>query len=178
MDALLSLLESGNIRPTAREIADEAGTSLRSVYVHFDDLEDLFCAASQRQGERIRSIVAAIAEGPFEPRLAAFVAQRQAVWETTRFIRTAAALQEPFSPALATIMAATRAAALAEVAKLFAPELAGLGVEDRAATLSACDALSSGPVWDHWRFHQRHSIAMSAQILSTGLRSLLGRTFA
>ena len=41
VDALLALNEKGNLRPTAREIAAEAGVSLRSIYVHFDDVESL-----------------------------------------------------------------------------------------------------------------------------------------
>src|SRR4051794_7539538 len=53
VEALLDLLNAGNPRPTAREIAEQAGVSLRSVYVHFDDLEDLFLAATGRHLERI-----------------------------------------------------------------------------------------------------------------------------
>src|ERR1044072_5768679 len=48
VEALLSLLDEGNLRPTARQVAERAGVSLRSVYVHFDDLEDLFTAAAHR----------------------------------------------------------------------------------------------------------------------------------
>jgi AcrR family transcriptional regulator len=51
VDALLSLNEQGNLRPTAREIAAEAGVSLRSIYVHFDDVEALFIAAAIRHAE-------------------------------------------------------------------------------------------------------------------------------
>src|SRR3954470_18279608 len=38
VSAVLDLVNEGNPKPTAREIADRAGVSLRSVYVHFDDL--------------------------------------------------------------------------------------------------------------------------------------------
>ena len=48
VDALLTLNERGELRPTARDIAAEAGVSLRSVYVHFDDLEALFVESSRR----------------------------------------------------------------------------------------------------------------------------------
>ena len=46
VDALLTLNARGHLRPTARDIAAEAGVSLRSVYVHFDDLEALFVESS------------------------------------------------------------------------------------------------------------------------------------
>jgi len=45
---MLDLVTDGSPRPTAKEIAERAGVSLRSVYVHFDDLEDLFCVAAKR----------------------------------------------------------------------------------------------------------------------------------
>ena len=51
VDALLTLNERGQLRPTARDIAAEAGVSLRSVYVHFDDLEALFVESSRRHTE-------------------------------------------------------------------------------------------------------------------------------
>jgi len=47
--ALLGLISEGDVRPTAGRIAERAGISLRSVYVHFDDLDDLFLAAFQRR---------------------------------------------------------------------------------------------------------------------------------
>ncbi len=50
------LIDGGNLRPTAREVADEAGVSLRSVYVHFDDVESLFVAASARHFEHVQGL--------------------------------------------------------------------------------------------------------------------------
>src|SRR3954447_22420453 len=55
VDAVLDLVATGQTRPTAREIADAAGISVRSVYVHFDDLDDLFRAAADRHFPRPRS---------------------------------------------------------------------------------------------------------------------------
>ena len=56
VDAVLELV-GGQARPTAREIADAAGISVRSVYVHFDDLDDLFRAAADRHFERMASLL-------------------------------------------------------------------------------------------------------------------------
>ena len=38
MGALLDLLEAGEMRPTAAQIAQRAGVSLRSVFQHFESL--------------------------------------------------------------------------------------------------------------------------------------------
>src|SRR5258705_9594197 len=49
VDALLRLLEEGDLRPPAPRIAARAGVSLRSVVHHFAHLESLFAAAADRQ---------------------------------------------------------------------------------------------------------------------------------
>ena len=40
--ALLDLVESGNIAPSAAEVAEAAGVGLRSVFRHFDDMDSLY----------------------------------------------------------------------------------------------------------------------------------------
>ena len=61
--AVLELVRAGNPRPTAKEIAARAGISLRSVYVHFDDLDDLFAAAGARQAEEVAHLLYAVDAG-------------------------------------------------------------------------------------------------------------------
>ena len=63
VDALLALNDRGVLRPTARDIAAEAGVSLRSLYVHFDDLESLFVAAGQRHTERLLAQLPPLIQG-------------------------------------------------------------------------------------------------------------------
>ncbi len=152
VDALLDLLRSGNLRPTAKEIAERAGTSLRSVYVHFDDLEDLFTAAATRAIGRIAGMVQPIdPTGSLEARLDAFVAQRARVFEGLGQVRRAAALQEPFSPGLAALLGQGRRRSRIEIETVFGPELSRYDGAERAAIAAACDALASAAAWDHWR---------------------------
>src|SRR5574341_1525078 len=102
VEALLTLNDEGNLRPTAREIADRAGVSLRSVYVHFEDLEDLFSAAAAKQFERLMTLYRPLPhDGPLAQRLEAFVDQRTRIMEAAAPVHRAALLKEPFSPALA-----------------------------------------------------------------------------
>ena len=49
VDALLSLLEDGVLRPSARQVAERAGVSLRAVFQHFDDMESLYAEWVRRQ---------------------------------------------------------------------------------------------------------------------------------
>ncbi len=53
VDALLTLLDEGELRPTAERIAERAEVSERSVFQHFPDREALFEAVARQQWERI-----------------------------------------------------------------------------------------------------------------------------
>src|SRR3954468_4015968 len=152
VDALLDLLREGNLRPTAKEIAERAGTSLRSVYVHFDDLEDLFTAAATRAVLHISTLVEPIpSSGPLEARVDAFAAQRSRVYEGLGEVRHAATLQEPFSPSLAALLAEGRRRGRHESEAVFQAELARFDESERESVAAACDALASADAWAFWR---------------------------
>jgi TetR/AcrR family transcriptional regulator, regulator of autoinduction and epiphytic fitness len=166
VDALLALNERGNLRPTAREIATEAGVSLRSVYVHFDDIESLFLAASARHGERMAALLPRIEwSGSLDERLALFLLRRRRLNEEGAAIRRAAVLQEPFSAALRRALARGREILRAETAVAFAPEIDVLPPERRAGLARALDAVTSPTTWEALRSHQKLSAgAAEAQV--------------
>lgn len=69
VDALIDLIDEGALRPAARLVAERAGVSLRSVYVHFDDLDDLFSEVGRRQARRLRALTRPVDPGlPFAAR--------------------------------------------------------------------------------------------------------------
>ena len=55
VDALLDLLDEGVARPTAQQVAERSGVSLRSIFRIFDDVETLHAEAAARQLERNRA---------------------------------------------------------------------------------------------------------------------------
>ncbi len=123
-DALLDLVVAGNLRPTAREIAARAGVSLRSVYHHFDDLEDLFCVAARRQLDRISPLLGrAATQGTLAERAADLVRRRAVLYERFGPIRRATELQAPFSPTLQRLASNAQERGRAELARVFAIEL-------------------------------------------------------
>ncbi|HEY8547350.1 MAG TPA: TetR/AcrR family transcriptional regulator [Acidimicrobiales bacterium] len=157
VDALLELIDAGNLRPTAREIAEQAGVSLRSLYVHFDDVEALFFAAAVRHEERSAKVLPETrTDGPFEDRLLAFVQRRAMIYERGRNIRHAAVLQEPFSAAIRKILEEARRMGRHEVARVFAPELAALDDDRRPRALAAVDLAVHAGGWDVLR--QQHDL--------------------
>ncbi|HEX6236016.1 MAG TPA: TetR/AcrR family transcriptional regulator [Acidimicrobiales bacterium] len=170
VDALLSLLEQGHLRPTAREIAAEAGVSLRSVYVHFDDVESLFIAAASRHGRRMAALLPPVEYvGALGARLDLFIERRRRLNEEGAAVRRAAVLQEPFSRALHRALKVGRDYLSSEVANAFAPEIgarpAGEGDRLRLALVIA----ASGAAWEALRTQHR----LSADEAEAQLRATL-----
>jgi TetR/AcrR family transcriptional regulator of autoinduction and epiphytic fitness len=156
VDALLALIDQGNLRPTAREIAAQAEVSLRSLYVHFDDVEALFFAAALRHEERgAARIPETLTKGTFEERLVAFFERRGLIYELGHNVRRAAVLQEPFSLAIRAILEEARRLSRQELDCVFAPELAGLDADRRRTTLASLDLVTCASGWDVLR-EQHH----------------------
>lgn len=175
--ALLALIKEGDLRPTAGRIAERAGISLRSVYVHFDDLDDLFLAAAREHRGGVFALTRELpASGPFETRLAAFVDQRARVLEAIAPVARAATLQEPFSPALAASSEAARHLGRSELERVFAIELADLDADIRDHARDACDTLTSSDTWHFLRVRRALTPEAAAATLSTSLRLLLRPT--
>jgi AcrR family transcriptional regulator len=175
VEALLSLLDDGNFRPTARQVAERAGVSLRSVYVHFDDLEDLFTAAAHSHFERVRDLVESIpGDGPLESRLDAFVRQRERIHEASAQVRRAAVLQEPFSPALAQVLSLGRQFSRAEIETVFAPELGRREGADRNRLLLELEVVSNASTWEALRLQHDLPSGNTREVVADMLRALLG----
>jgi TetR/AcrR family transcriptional regulator of autoinduction and epiphytic fitness len=174
VEALLALIDEGRPRPTAREIADRAGVSLRSVYVHFDDLEDLFTEAANKTYERMAALITRLpTEGPLAERIDAFVAQRCRLMEAGGPVRHAAVLQEPFSPTLAKVMKLVRTAARDEVERVFATELDRRQGDARERLLAAVDVATSGASWETLRVHAGLSFDRASAVVAEMLMKLL-----
>jgi AcrR family transcriptional regulator len=172
--ALLALIAEGDLRPPAGRIAERAGISLRSVYVHFDDLEDLFIAAAGEQRSRVLALTQKLpATGDFDTRLAAFVDQRGRVLEAIAPVAKAAAVHEPFSPTLAATTKTARQLGRAELEYVFATELAAIDPALHAAALDACDALTNSDGWAFLRGHRGLDPQDATQSLAVALRLLL-----
>ncbi|MFN8039558.1 MAG: TetR/AcrR family transcriptional regulator [Acidimicrobiales bacterium] len=173
VDALLQLLDEGDLQPTATRIADRAGISLRLIYHHYGDLESLFRAAAERQAERLADLAEDIpADLPAAERLTRFVDQRTAMLEWITPVRRAALLQEPFSEQLQAARDALMAIAEQQVAEVFAPELEA--ADDRAVA-HAVTAVASWGFWNDLRTVGRTTAEAQAAV-AAALAALLGIT--
>ncbi|HEY3723553.1 MAG TPA: TetR/AcrR family transcriptional regulator [Acidimicrobiia bacterium] len=175
--AVLELVRAGDPRPTAKEIAARAGISLRSVYVHFDDLDDLFAAASRRQTEAVAPLLSPVDAGhPLRQRIDEVVAQRSAIWEELAPVRRAVLVWESSSPTLREgALRATRRARR-DLARVFATELAPLDDDDRRVTLEALHLATSAAAWEVLRTECRLSVDAAARVVDTTITAVLEAT--
>jgi AcrR family transcriptional regulator len=152
VDALLALIDEGSHRPSAREIAERAGVSLRSVYVHFEDREALFLAVAAEHARRLGELIDPIpASAPFEERLSEWTRQHALIFERSAALRHAATVEAAGSPAVAASSANGRAFDRAWLEEVFADELAALDPAERPWRVALAESVSSGQLWDRLR---------------------------
>lgn len=88
--ALVALLENGEPSPTAESIAAKAGVSLRTVFRHFEEMENLHLEIASMVFERIRPMLEQPLEHTHWPAvLFESVSRRAAVFETIAPYKTA-----------------------------------------------------------------------------------------
>ncbi len=174
VDALLALIERGDLRPSAARVAARAGVSLRSVFQHFRDIESLFAAAATRQAERLAPLAGGVPDdGPLPMRLDAFVRARARLLDAIAPVRRAALLLEPFSAEIQTRLGAFRALKAAEVRRVFAAELARRPPAARRRLAAALIATASWTTWQALREHQGLSQDEARRALRLMLDALL-----
>ena len=145
LEALLELLSSGHLTPSAAEIAERAGVSERSLFRYFDDLPDLLLSAVARFNERH----VADFEIPVDPalpladRITAVVDRVLYQREVLGGIAVMARARAPFQPILAEVLVQRRRFAREQLEKVFAPELDRLDPAGRIAVLVSVEVLCS-----------------------------------
>ncbi|MFR9730738.1 TetR/AcrR family transcriptional regulator [Saccharopolyspora sp. MS10] len=101
IDALLSAINEGQYAPTARDVAQRAGVSERSVFTHFRDFDDLRAAAARHQRSRIRAALVPISPAlPLTERVDLVLAQREVVFGLMARVRVVVLWHLPEGPPL------------------------------------------------------------------------------
>ncbi|MCW2986260.1 MAG: TetR/AcrR family transcriptional regulator [Conexibacter sp.] len=175
MEALIALLEEGHPQPTIEEIAARASVAPRTVFQHYADREALFAAVSEHRETHLQALMGAIDPGaPLAERIDAIVAQRARVFEWIAAVRRGALLMEPFSESVHASLEAFRTAKRAELARVFAAEIAARTDErERAALIAALGAAGSWSHWDALRAQQDLAVEDASAALALALRGLL-----
>jgi AcrR family transcriptional regulator len=174
VEALISLLEEGNAQPTVEEIAARASVAPRTVFQHYPDREALFAAVSAYREAHLQALMGSIdPAAPLAQRIDEIVAQRARVFEWIAAVRRGALLMEPFSASVHEALESFRAAKRAELARVFAAEIAARPEEERPALVAALGAAGSWSAWDALRTQQRLDVDEASAALRLTLRGLL-----
>lgn len=171
VEALLELLDEGVVRPTAQQVAERSGVSLRSIFRIFDDVETLHAAAATQQLSRVRHLFVDVAAvGTVVERVTAMVAINARLYESVAPVRRAALRAAPESAPLRDQLARVRGWLRSEIERVFAAELAD---GEHESTASLLEVLMSFEAWDQLRMAQGLSATRAAEVVADGALGLL-----
>jgi AcrR family transcriptional regulator len=174
VDACLELVGEDDVRPTGPRVASRAGVSVRSVFQHFDDLESLYAAVSERSSARVAPLIVPIDVSlSLDERILSLVRQRACVLEEISPVCRAASVHAPFSAELRRRLQEGHDAMRSQAVSVFEPELSALPTKKREQFEDVIDAATSWPNWNILRTFQGRSVERAAQTVELMLRSLL-----
>ncbi len=175
-DALVALLRAGDPEPTAKAVAARAGVSLRLVFHHFADMDDLyhFVAAMQlrRQWTGMPRLSPRLS---LASRIERTVAHRAALFEEISPVRRALARRASSSPAVAQAVAAADNLLRESLRATFAPELTELAPAVRSEYLGALDASTSWELWERLRSASGVGVRTARRVVTRMLAALWTR---
>ncbi len=168
-DALFELVESGELIPTAEQVARRAGVGERTVFRHFADMETLFSELSGRLESEMRPLLEQpTATGSREQRVRALVERRAELYERISPFKHSGTLQRVHSEVLQRKHAAMN--------RTFREHLSGaLGdsISGGSEILEALDFLTSFEAWDRLRNDQNLSRERASQVCIASILKLL-----
>jgi AcrR family transcriptional regulator len=172
-EALVELLRTGEPDPTAKAVAQQAGVSLRLVFHHFADMDDLyeFVATLQlrRQWAEMPRLPATLS---LSTRVERTVAHRAALFEDVSPVRRALACRAASSPAVGRGVAAADTLLFEDLKATFDPELAALPSSTRAEHLGAMDTCTSWEAWERLRTTSGMPVRGARRVMSLLLTAL------
>lgn len=168
VDALLDLLNESVVRPTAQQVAERSGVSLRSIFRIFDDVETLHAAAASQQLARVRHLFVDVAAvGSVEQRVDEIIELNARLYESVAPVRRAALRTAPESPPLREQLGRLRMWMRAEIDRVFASELRA------GPSAAALEALFSFEAWDQLRVAQQLPVDEAGQVVRTAALAVL-----
>lgn len=143
VEALLELFAEGQLHPTAQQLAQRSGVSLRSVFRYFDDMQELTLRAVEVHLAR----VAPLYDLPRRPetatldeRIRTIAEHRARIYVAVAPVVRGASLRFHRSPELAELAERQRRIVRDQVEDWFTPELDRLGGDERLLLFACLDA--------------------------------------
>lgn len=175
LSSLLELVEDGNLAPTAAQIAERSGVSLRSVFRYFEDRDQLLREAASMAYGRYSELarIHHFGRGTFEDRLAAIIDQRLVLFAAIAPI-VRVRYRTLVDPILSETIIAETQPLHEQVVQQFEPELAGLEDDHREPVTAALTALLSPEVFDLFVDTQGRDHDEVREIYTAAVRALIG----
>ncbi len=146
VEAHTAMLREGQLKPTAAQVAERAGVSVRTLWGAFGDMEGLLQATTSywmSADDELRTLI-----DPYTPlpeRIEAYCAERVRRLEGIAPGARSAQLMEPFSAALTASRRTHLGRAVEDAERTFAAELAACSDPDATR-----DALVASVSWNAW----------------------------
>lgn len=175
LDAALELFGEGVLTPSATEVAERSGVSLRSVYRYYEDLEELLRASIARNVERNRSLfeMEGLGDGPLAERIDRFVEGRSRLYEELAGMARAAVVRARTNEILREQLVRQMAVLRQQTSAMFAPELTARRGQERQELADALAVLTGFEALEVLRTALGRTPEQARQVLRSTLRTLL-----
>lgn len=176
VEALVSLYADGYVDPSAAEIAERAGVSERSLFRHFDDIDDLchtaFVVQWKRLADRTRLLVALTAST--DEKIAAVVEQRVGLYLDMMNVMRITRMHAVRNDTVLRHVQSSRKELRKQIERLFASECEVLPTEKAKSLLLTINALLSFEHIEQLRVDQGMPTSRIVSSLRAALSSLFG----
>ena len=171
LDALFTLVESGELQPTAEQVAQQAGVGTRTVFRHFADMESLYVELHERVEKEVRPLLGRrLPAGDITTRAAALIQQRSLIFERiSPFMLSGQALRHG-SRFLQQSHARFCRILRTDLEKSFVAELAA--ADEPAQLLDGLDLLASFEAWHRLRTEQGLSRTRASRVVHQSLLAI------
>lgn len=176
IDALIELVDEGDLSVSMDAIVERSGVSERSIFRYFTDLADLAIAAIRAVVERAEPlrVIADIGEGTLEHRIDEMIATRLRVAEQTHAFGTLARRRLALTPEIQQALTNVVLLLRAQIAEQFAPELDAMADDDAVVVSDLLLTLLSYEGLDVMWLRLENDHDAVAQRWRVGMHALLG----
>jgi AcrR family transcriptional regulator len=175
VDALLGLIENGEIDITAALIASKAGLSERSIFRYFDDVSDLHRSVCDQafSKEIALALIDDAGTGSLDTKIENFINQRVRIYTMNEKIAPAARSFAFKNPIIKNQIVRGRKLLRIQIIKHFEVELSALDKQQQQAAVAIIDSLTTFESYDMMRSDQKMSVHTIKSILTESIRKAL-----
>lgn len=169
VDALIALIQAGNLSPTADQVATESGVALRTVFRHFEDMQSLFAELGAVADSALQAASSGNLKGDsWADKLNTYIDKRLKAFEDNMALLTSTSIHQHDSVALGAAQVASAAAQRKQWIALLPKKAQG-----NKMLLDALDASFSFDSYARLRRDQQLGAAAAKKVVKFSVEQLL-----